>query len=63
MKIDITKDEANLIEWCLEQMLSDLEESADDFADYKSIIAKLSPLNYPVQKVAHGGVGKDMDLL
>ena len=63
MKIDITKDEANLIEWCLEQMSSDLENSADDFADYNSIIAKLSPLNYPVQKVSHGRVGKDMDLL
>ena len=63
MKIDITQDEANLIEWCLEQMSSDLENSADDFADYNSIIAKLSPLNYPVQKVSHGRVGKDMDLL
>ena len=63
MKIDITRDEANLIEWCLEQMSSDLEESADDFADYKSIIVKLSSLNYPVQEVAHERIGKDMDLL
>jgi len=63
MKVEITQDEANLIEWCLEQMSSDLEESADDFADYKSILDKLSPLNYPVQEVAQGRIGKDMDLL
>tara|TARA_R100000781_G_scaffold84684_1_gene52125 strand:+ start:1758 stop:1949 length:192 start_codon:yes stop_codon:yes gene_type:complete len=63
MKIEITRNEANLIEWCLEQMSSDLEESADDFADYKSIIAKLSPLNYPAKEVSHGRLGKDMDLL
>ena len=63
MKIEITRNEANLIEWCLEQMSSDLEETADDFADYKSIIAKLSPLNYPAKEVSHGRLGKDMDLL
>lgn len=63
IKVEITQDEANLIEWCLEQMYSDLEESADSVSDYKSIIAKLSPLNYPVQQVSQGRIGKDMDLL
>ena len=63
IKVEITQDEANLIEWCLEQMYSDLEESADSVSDYNSIIAKLSPLNYPVQQVSQGRIGKDMDLL
>ena len=40
--IKFTPDEASLIEWCLEQMHSDIE-SSDDLIDYDSILRKIKP--------------------
>ena len=40
--IKFTPDEASLIEWCLEQMYSDIE-SSDDLIDYDFILRKIKP--------------------
>ena len=62
--IKFTKDEALLIEWCLEQMYSDLE-SSDDLIDYNSILEKVKPFtnvnNY--NNVIHTHRRRDLDTL
>ena len=62
--IKFTKDEALLIEWCLEQMYSDLE-SSDDLIDYNSILQKVKPFtnvnNY--NNVIHKHRRRDLDTL
>ena len=62
--IIFTKDEALLIEWCLEQMYSDLE-SSDDLIDYNSILEKVKPFtnvnNY--NNVTHTHRRRDLDTL
>ena len=59
-----TKDEALLIEWCLEQMHSDLE-SNDDLIDYNSILEKVKPFtnvnNY--NNMIHKHRRRDLDTL
>ena len=59
-----TKDEALLIEWCLEQMYSDLE-SSDDLIDYNSILEKVKPFtnvnNY--DNMIHKHRRRDLDTL
>jgi len=59
-----TKDEALLIEWCLEQMYSDLE-SSDDLIDYNSILQKVKPFtnvnNY--NNMIHKHRRRDLDTL
>jgi len=59
-----TKDEALLIEWCLEQMYSDLE-SSDDLIDYNSILEKVKPFtnvnNY--NNMIHKHRRRDLDTL
>ena len=62
--IIFTKDEALLIEWCLEQMYSDLE-SSDDLIDYNSILEKVKPFtnvnNY--NNMIHKHRRRDLDTL
>ena len=62
--IKFTKDEALLIEWCLEQMYSDLE-SSDDLIDYNSILEKVKPFtnvnNY--NNMIHKHRRRDLDTL
>ena len=62
--IVFTKDEALLIEWCLEQMYSDLE-SSDDLIDYNSILEKVKPFtnvnNY--NNMIHKHRRRDLDTL
>ena len=62
--IKFTKDEALLIEWCLEQMYSDLE-SSDDLIDYNSILEKVKPFtnlnNY--DNMIHKHRRRDLDTL
>ena len=62
--IKFTKDEALLIEWCLEQMYSDLE-SSDDLIDYNSILQKVKHFtnvnNYNI--VTHTHIRSDLDTL
>ena len=62
--IKFTKDEALLIEWCLEQMYSDLE-SSDDLIDYNSILQKVKPFtnvnNY--NNMIHKHRRRDLDTL
>lgn len=62
--IIFTKDEALLIEWCLEQMYSDLE-SSDDLIDYNSILQKVKPFtnvnNY--NNMIHKHRRRDLDTL
>ena len=60
-----TPDEAQLIEYCLEQMYSDIAESADSLNDYKSILKKIQPLanvnNY--NNSTHTHRRRDLDTL
>ena len=62
--IKFTKDEALLIEWCLEQIYSDLE-SSDDLIDYNSILQKVKPFtnvnNY--NNMIHKHRRRDLDTL
>ena len=62
--IKFTKDEALLIEWCLEQMYSDLE-SSDDLIVYIYILQIVNPFttvnNY--NNVTHKHRRRDLDTL
>ena len=62
--ITFTPDEALLIEWCLEQMHSDIE-SSDDLIDYDSILRKIKPFtivnNYNNVNLKHRR--RDLDTL
>ena len=62
--IKFTPDEALLIEWCLEQMHSDIE-SSDDLIDYDSILRKIKPItivnNYNNVNLRHRR--RDLDTL
>ena len=62
--IKFTPDEASLIEWCLEQMHSDLE-SSDDLIDYNSILEKVKPFTNVNNNnnVIHTHRRRDLDTL
>ena len=58
-----TPDEAQLIEYCLEQMYSDIAESADSLNDYKSILKKIEPLANVNNYSTHTHRRRDLDTL
>ena len=58
-----TPDEAQLIEYCLEQMYSDIAESADSLNDYKSILKKIEPLANVNNNSTHTHRRRDLDTL
>ena len=63
--LNLTDDEMNLIEWCMENMYCDLETDDDEMRDYESIMLKINTArgNVPVKEVTTTHRRKDMDLL
>ena len=63
--LNLTDDEMNLIEWCMENMYCDLETDDTDMRDYESIMLKINTArgDVPVEKVDTVHRRKDLDLL
>tara|TARA_Y100000768_G_scaffold347824_1_gene296366 strand:- start:291 stop:491 length:201 start_codon:yes stop_codon:yes gene_type:complete len=63
--LNLSDDEMNLIEWCMENMYCDLETDDDEMRDYESIMLKINTArgDVPVQKVDTVHRRKDLDLL
>ena len=40
--LNLSDDEMNLIEWCMENMYCDLETDDDEMRDYESIMLKIN---------------------
>ena len=63
--LNLSDDEMNLIEWCMENMYCDLETDDDEMRDYESIMLKINTArgDVPVEKVDTVHRRKDLDLL
>jgi len=63
--LNLSDDEMNLIEWCMENMYCDLETDDDEMKDYESIMLKINTArgDVPVEKVDTVHRRKDLDLL
>jgi len=63
--LNLSDDEMNLIEWCMENMYCDLETDDNEMRDYESIMLKINTArgDVPAQKVDTVHRRKDLDLL
>jgi len=63
--LNLSDDEMNLIEWCMENMYCDLETDDDEMRDYESIMLKINTArgDVPAQEVTTVHRRKDLDLL
>ena len=63
--LNLSDDEMNLIEWCMENMYCDLETDDDEMRDYESIMLKINTArgDVPVEGVTTTHRRKDLDLL
>jgi len=63
--LNLSDDEMNLIEWCMENMYCDLETDDTDMRDYESIMLKINTArgDVPVEEVTTVHRRKDLDLL
>ena len=63
--LNLSDDEMNLIEWCMENMYCDLETDDNEMRDYESIMLKINTArgDVPAQEVNTVHRRKDLDLL
>ena len=63
--LNLSDDEMNLIEWCMENMYCDLETDDNEMRDYESIMLKINIArgDVPVSEVTTIHRRKDLDLL